>query len=51
MKMINKEIEKKFAKYPLYSQEGKGDEAVVLFKAFNPYGGAELVRSGGWRRG
>ena len=39
MKMITKEIEKKFAKYPLYSQDGKGDDAVVLFKAFNPYGG------------
>ena len=39
MKIITKEIEKKFAKYPIRSQEGKGDEAVVLFKAFNPYGG------------
>ena len=38
MKMITKEIEKKMARYPLYSQDGKGDEAVVLFKAFNPYG-------------
>lgn len=39
MKMITKEIEKKFAKYPLSSQDGKGDDAKVLFKAFNPYGG------------
>ena len=39
MKIVTKEIEKKFAKYPLYSQEDKGDNAVVIFKAFNPYGG------------
>ena len=38
MKMITKEIEKKMNKYPLYSQDGKGNDAVVLFKAFNPYG-------------
>lgn len=39
MKMITKEIERRFAKYPLHSQDGKGDDAKVLFKAFNPYGG------------
>ena len=39
MKIITKEIEKKFAKFPLYSQDGKGDNAEVIFKAFNPYGG------------
>lgn len=38
MKMITKEIEKLMDKYPLYSQDGKGDEAKVLFKVFNPYG-------------
>ena len=38
MKMITKEIEKKFAKFPLYSQDGKGDKAEVIAKFFNPYG-------------
>lgn len=39
MKMITKELEKKMDRYPLYSQDGKGNDAVVLFKVFNPYGG------------
>ena len=38
MKMITKEIEKLFDKYPLYSQDGKGDDAVVICKFFNPCG-------------
>ena len=38
MKMITKEIEKLMDKYPLYSQDGKGKDAKVLFKVFNPYG-------------
>ena len=38
MKMITKEIERKMDKFPLYSQDGKGDDAEVLFKIFNPYG-------------
>lgn len=38
MKMITKEIEKAMDRYPLYSQDGKGDAAKVLFKVFNPYG-------------
>ena len=37
--MITKAIEKQMDKFPLYSQEGKGNDAKVLFKAFNPYGG------------
>lgn len=39
MKMITKEIERLMGRYPLYSQDGKGDDAKVLFKVFNPYGG------------
>lgn len=39
MKMITKEIENRMNRYPLYSQDGKGDQAKVLFKVFNPYGG------------
>lgn len=37
-KIITKKIEELFAKYPLYSQDGKGGDAKVLCKIFNPYG-------------
>lgn len=36
MKLITKAIEKVFAKYPLYSQDGKGENAVVIVKFFLP---------------
>lgn len=38
MKLLTKAIEKQLAKYTLYSQEGKGDEAQVICKFFNPCG-------------
>lgn len=38
MKLITKEIEKKFEKFPLYSQDGKGDSAQIICKFFNPCG-------------
>lgn len=38
MKLLTKEIEKKFEKYPIGSQEDKGTKAEVLVKYFNPYG-------------
>lgn len=38
MKLITKQIEKQLSKYPLYSQDGKGDEAVVVCKFFAPVG-------------
>ena len=38
MKLITKEIERKFEKYPIYSQDGKGLEADVVVKFFNPCG-------------
>lgn len=38
MQLLTKEIEKKFEKHPLGSQESKGMEAEVLVKFFNPYG-------------
>jgi len=38
MKLITKEIEKQAKKYPLYSQDGKGDESHVWLKFFNPTG-------------
>ena len=34
MKLITKAIERKAKKFPLYSQDGKGDEAVVIVKFF-----------------
>lgn len=36
--LVNKSIEASFAKHPLYSQDGKGGEADILVKYFNPYG-------------
>lgn len=38
MKLITKAIEKKLEKYPLYSQDGKGEDADIICKFFNPYG-------------
>lgn len=38
-KIITREVEKLFDRFPLYSQDGKGDAARVLVKVFNPYGG------------
>ena len=38
MKLITEELEKKFEKYPLYSQDGKMGDAIVLVKYFNPLG-------------
>lgn len=38
MKLWSKQLEAKARKYPLYSQEGKGMNAVILAKFFNPYG-------------
>ena len=46
-KIITKEIEKRLEKYPLYSQEGKGEDATVVLKVFNPYGsGTWLITEG-----
>ena len=38
MKLMTKAIENKLAKHPLYSQDGKGENAEIIFKVFNPYG-------------
>jgi hypothetical protein len=44
---MTKELEKKFEKYPLYSQEGKYEEADIVVKYFNPYGmGTWLITEG-----
>lgn len=46
-KIMTKEIEKLFTKYPLYSQDGKGEESTVVLKVFNPYGwGTWLITEG-----
>ena len=34
MKLITKQIENQLAKYPIYSQDSKGDEAVAVCKFF-----------------
>ena len=38
MKLLTKELEKTFEKYPLGSQEGLGSKAKVIAKFFNPIG-------------
>lgn len=40
MKLMTKELEHTFSKYPLYSQEEKGMDAEVVVKYFNPWGAA-----------
>ena len=42
MKLITKEIEEKFKKFPLYSQDGKGGNSEVIVKYFNPFGAGTL---------
>ena len=47
MLLMTKELEKKFKKYPLYSQEEKGLESEVVVKYFNPTGiGTWLITEG-----
>ena len=55
MKLLTKEIESRFRKHPIGSQDGKGDEALVLVKYFNPNGAgtwlvteAEKQDNGDW---
>lgn len=38
MKLITKELERTFSKYPIYSQEGMMLDAKVIVKYFNPAG-------------
>ena len=38
MQLMTPELEEKLKDYPLYSQDGKGDEAQVVVKYFNPVG-------------
>ena len=36
--LVNKTIEKAIAKHPIGSQDGKGENADIIVKYFNPYG-------------
>lgn len=36
MKLMTKEIEQRLEKFPLYSQDGKGEEATIVCKFFCP---------------
>lgn len=56
MKLITKQIEKQLAKYPIYSQDQKGDESIAICKFFSPVGSyiwyvteAEKQEDGDWR--
>ena len=47
MKLITKELEKIFEKYPIGSQDGLGGNAKVIAKFFNPVGvGTWLITEG-----
>lgn len=47
MMLMTKELEQKFEKYPIGSQEGKMEEAEVVVKYFNPCGaGTWLITEG-----
>lgn len=43
MKLMTKAIEKKFEKKPMYSSDGKGLEAEIIVRYFNPYGRGEWL--------
>ncbi|MCD7723725.1 MAG: DUF2958 domain-containing protein [Clostridiales bacterium] len=51
MKLLTKELEKKFEQYPLYSQEGLGGQAKVIAKFFNPVGAGTWLITEGEQRG
>lgn len=40
MKLMTKELEEEFKKYPIGSQDGLGGQAKVIVKYFNPMGAA-----------
>ena len=43
MKLLTEEIKELFKQYPLYSQDGKGMDSVVLVKYFNPVGSGTWI--------
>ena len=47
MKLMTEELEKRFKDFPLYSQDGKGLDAQIVVKYFNPSGaGTWLITEG-----
>ena len=47
MELMTKEIEKRLENFPIGSQDGKGMDAEVVVKYFNPYGaGTWLITEG-----
>ena len=46
MKLWTKELERKAAQFPLGSQDGKGLDATVFVKFFNPYGAGTWLITG-----
>ena len=47
MKLMTKEVEKKFEEYPFQSQDEKGKDAEIVVKYFNPFGaGTWLITEG-----
>lgn len=43
MELWTEELEQKAINFPLYSQDGKGMQAKVLVKYFNPYGAGTWI--------
>ena len=43
MELINEELKKVFKNYPLYSQDGKGQKAIVIVKYFFPLSDATWI--------
>lgn len=50
MKLLTKEIERKLERFPIYSQDGKGRAAQVVFKVFSPVGVATWLITEGERQ-
>ena len=51
MKLLTKEIISKFEKHPFHSQDGKGMDAEVLVKYFNPCGSGTWLITEAQREG
>ena len=43
MNLLTEELIERFKEYPLYSQDGKGKDSVVLAKFFNPCGRGDWI--------
>ena len=43
MNLLTEELIERFKEYPLYSQDGKGKDSIVLAKFFNPCGRGDWI--------